>query len=371
MFAFSFQLFFSAENTPLLTHKDSSVQMQAKPSAPAAAVPTRPKPILKGQSFTSSPDHWQAIDIDGELLVDSAGGLVVNRALRRLFDHFLSTVGDVELEQIKRQLKRYIEATAPPVAALQAQQLLQTYLDYKNRLQELSEQQQYAGQQSEQIKRRIELKQNLRKHFFEHDVLLAFFSVEENAESRLLQQWAIQQDETLNQQEQLDALAAIQAPLSKEQKLMQRLRDRLANPQLQQFDPATQRRLSQLDEQRLQWQQRMQQYRLQQSAIASDDEQALLALRQQFFSPLEIKRVAALDLVMQQQTAATNFVPSVQKTDPQGFNRRLGLYQTEKQQLQISQGPDADATTLQALINSHFSEPKEVDLVQTLEGLNQ
>lgn len=371
MAVFSLRLFWPTSGDAELAPQSMPMAQQRSLSIAHAIPVTKPKEALSAQSFTGNPGHWRAIDIDGELIFDAAGNLVVSRSLRRLFDHFLSTIGDVELAQIQQQLLRYIIANAPTAAADQGQQLLQTYLDYKTRLQELTEQQQYLGQQPQQIKRRIELKQSLRRHFFEHEVVQAFFSVEESAENLLMQQWAIQQDASLSLQQQADALAAIARPASKEQALLQLLRDRRANLEPVQFDEAAEQRLAQLGRKRLQWQGRLQQYRLQRVGLSTDDDSALLALREQYFSAVEIKRVAALDLVAQQQQAAKDFAVPAQNIDPEGFNQRLVHYQSEKQQLQISQQPDGDLAPLRALIDAHFPAPNETSLVQKLEGLNE
>ena len=119
-----------------------------------------------------------------------SGGLAYG-ALRRLFDYYLSTVGEQPVEAIAQQIRQELDKTLAPEQADAAKRLLVRYLDFKRALFTLEQQfaQQPAGPQS--VRKRFEGMQALRARFFNAEEEQAMFGLEDAADLDALARTAI------------------------------------------------------------------------------------------------------------------------------------------------------------------------------------
>ena len=82
----------------------------------------------QGEPFAAS---LKGTRIDGSLKADAQGRLIVDLETRDFFDYFLNTVGEVEEGEAIKQIRQLAEAHLPESAVMQAMDLLEHYIDYK------------------------------------------------------------------------------------------------------------------------------------------------------------------------------------------------------------------------------------------------
>ena len=275
--------------------------------------------VARGAALGAQPASLTGTQVDGVLQVDAAGNLVVDQALRRVFDYFLATIGEESLEQIRARIALYLQQHLPPTAAVQAWDILNRYLHYKDMLASLpGHDGTQAGMRDSLIRQRelrdAQLGPELATAFFHEEDQYADFALQHIDQVRnpaLSAEERAQQTDALLSTLPEDARVQIQAtgaPLQVERQV-QALRDQGASAdevwlhREQQFGADAADRLASLDQQRAEWQQRYDDYRRQLSAIATssmaDDDKAeeIARLRQEQFTPAEQKRVDALDRI--------------------------------------------------------------------------
>ncbi|MBL4670683.1 MAG: hypothetical protein JKX81_00375 [Arenicella sp.] len=73
----------------------------------------------------------EGTSIDGALRADASGNLILELGVRDFFDYFLSIADDVGAQQAIAEIERYALSYLPEPASLQAVELLENYLRYK------------------------------------------------------------------------------------------------------------------------------------------------------------------------------------------------------------------------------------------------
>src|SRR5262245_27547684 len=84
------------------------------------------------------PASLRGTEVDGEIVADAGGRLVVTRETRVFFDYFLSASGEEPPELLKARIVAAIEARIPARAAVDAVTLLERYLLYRERARAIS-----------------------------------------------------------------------------------------------------------------------------------------------------------------------------------------------------------------------------------------
>lgn len=77
------------------------------------------------------PDSLQGTAMDGSFRLDANGRLIVEPSVVRVFEYFMSSIGEDSLETIIARVKNLIEAALPDSAKGDAHLLLAQYLDYR------------------------------------------------------------------------------------------------------------------------------------------------------------------------------------------------------------------------------------------------
>jgi lipase chaperone LimK len=82
---------------------------------------------------------------DGDIQLGADGTLVVDAELERLFDYYLSTVGEKSIDEILAEIERELDRRLKPGPAEGAKRQLMRYLDYKRARLELEQNMQLGG----------------------------------------------------------------------------------------------------------------------------------------------------------------------------------------------------------------------------------
>ncbi|MDH4871923.1 lipase secretion chaperone [Pseudomonas sp. BN515] len=292
----------------------------------ATSTPPAPPPASHSEPLASStkapttramPASLSGTAVDGRFHLDSGGNLLITEDIRRIFDYFLSTQGEEPLAGSIQRLRGYIGQQLDAPAEDQALVLLDQYLDYKRQLVQLERDIPLLADLNA-LRQREAAVQALRARIFSTDAHQAFFASEETYNTFTLQRLAIQRTSldpaakaaAIDQlrsalPDELQALAAsqLQAELRVQ---VGALREAGGSPeqirQLRQQLVGAEAtiRLEALDQQRLQWQQRLQSYLKERSRIEaseglsqSDKAAAIAQLEEEGFNPQERLRLQA------------------------------------------------------------------------------
>lgn len=277
---------------------------------------TRP---TQGAQPAITADSLRGTDVDGQLMVDERGALVLDEQLRHLFDYFYTTVGEVSFDAATEAIREHLRATLGQPALSQALNLLLSYIDYKTALAEL-EQQFPVVADLDGLRAREDAVQRLRASLFSIEAHEAFFGAEEAYNLFTLQRLAILNDDQLSAADKAKRIEALRNDLPDAMQallvpqLHQQLSDEtaalLANGgdaravrklRLSIVGPEATGRLEALDRERTQWQERLDAFQAERQSILafpglaeSDKRAAIDRLLQEGFAPSEQLRIAAL-----------------------------------------------------------------------------
>ncbi len=310
----------------LLGSDSDSVTPMSEPQArgvePVSTVTTMPAgkapSQLVGQSQpTSVPEHMPASLLgtsvpQGWDRVDGVGDLVPTSALRQMFEYYLSALGEESLEQLIARIEQTLSVLAEP-ARSQALDTLGAYLDYKLAISELEAGfGTSTGLDADEMRRRMEEIQALRRTWLDSATAEAFFARDEAIDRFQVEKLRISQDATLTEAERRAALERAETALPEP--------IRKARQETRRFADYEQARLD-----------------------LADDPQALQAWRRQTFGLETAQRLEALE------------------QEQQNWNRRWQAYSRERQTLLASglAGPELQSA-IDHLRNQHFSEQERV-----------
>ncbi|AOE84896.1 lipase secretion chaperone [Pseudomonas sp. TCU-HL1] len=292
------------------------------PTAQLATLPAGPPDASRPASGLlrpkAQPGSLAGTEVDGRFHLDAAGNLIISEDIRRIFDYFLSTQGEEPLASSVQRLRDFISEQLNAPAEGQALALLEQYLDYKRQLVQLERGLPLLADLTALRQREVAV-QALRARVFSAEAHQAFFANEESYNAFTLQRLAIQRDSSLapaakaatidqlrsNLPEALQTMVAsqLQAELKVQVSALQAAggspeQVRQLRQQLVGAEATT--RLESLDQQRLQWQQRLQAYLKEKAHIEasdglsdSDKAAAINRLEEEGFNPQERLRLQA------------------------------------------------------------------------------
>ncbi|WP_394261239.1 lipase secretion chaperone [Moraxella boevrei] len=149
---------------------------------------TQPIDTLPKTDQKTTKSSLDGTQVDGEIIIDEHKSLVVTYGLRRLFDYFLTTQGELSLEQIHSKVTKYIESHTPEPASSQAIKIYYQYVDYLQQIADFEKN--IASLQLNQIQEGkidlsiVEQRQRqayaIRQKIFDKPTQQAFFSQEDN-----------------------------------------------------------------------------------------------------------------------------------------------------------------------------------------------
>ena len=153
------------------------------------------------------PRSLQDTDVDGEIIIDDNKQLVATEGLRRLFDYFLSAIGEEDEATIIARVEAYITHRTPEPAASSAIEIFRQYITYLKEIGSLEESygnlQMQATQSGELdlnlITQRSQDVNRIRQKLFDENTIQAFFGGEDAYEDYSVAMVGIEQDTSLNE----------------------------------------------------------------------------------------------------------------------------------------------------------------------------
>lgn len=288
--------------------------------APTAAAASAPAAFVKSQEGTQP---------DGNLATRVAPGATADNAplaygeLRRLFDYYLSALGEQNLPGITQQIHTELDRRLSAVQAKKARRLLDLYLNFKRALVDLEAKPALAGNGVVAIRQRMLAQQDLRSQYFNPEEVEGMFGFEDLMDADAVARLEISQNAKLTaaqKQQQLAALDATMSPALRAEReasqVVTRVEQRAADMRAkgasddeiyrmrsQEFDAGAASRLADLDREEAAWKQRIATYlearsqvlKSQANATPSERQQALNQLQQSQFSEDERRRLAAYE----------------------------------------------------------------------------
>ncbi|MCG8392874.1 MAG: hypothetical protein MI745_07310, partial [Pseudomonadales bacterium] len=207
--------------------------------------------------------------MDGRLQVTASGDLLINPAVRQVFDYFLSALGEESLEDIQARLAGHLGEQLPPTAARQAWALYKQYMTLREAMEQLPE---HDGS-VEAMRAAVVQRHDMQRAYLGQEAADAFYGLDMAYDRYMIERQALQENDTLTATQREQQLAALEqnlpagmrrmleetrAPLILQQQT-QALREAGASAaeiralREQQFGVEAAQRLEQLDRQRQQW----------------------------------------------------------------------------------------------------------------------
>jgi lipase chaperone LimK len=308
-------------NPPLGQHSDdfliSQFQANKNNELPQALVGTS----LKGT------------EIDGLYPVDTDGNLLLSKSIKYRFEYFLSLMGEFELAQVMEMIKDDIKSNLDGPAKEQALKLFDDYVAYKFALTELeaslSAPESYEVNDIERMRSQLQQMQDVRREYLPVDAVDAFFGFDEIYDDFMLARLEVQNNQQLTASEKQEQLNGLEQNLPQDVQTMRDETQRISQVFLlteelskkgatsedvyaineQEFGQEAALRLQELNEQRNQWQSRVDSYVNEKQAIKNDDSltqsevgEQLLILKDSQFSPAELAKLSAYELMKKESS---------------------------------------------------------------------
>lgn len=292
-----------------------STTMPATTDTPTTA--NAPSPDLGEDGLANLPSSLRGTAVDGRLQASDDGRLVIEHAVRRVFDYFLSIIGEEPADTVLNRLQRYFQANLPASAVIDAEQLLARYLAWQAAAGELGDGAMPAAMQlqPEQMRARLALMESLQVQHLGETAAAAFFGDENRYNRYTLDRLALMARQDLAPAERQLQLQQLRANLPPGMQTLTAGLSQSPPPagtprtaaeryqrRAEAFGDEAAQRLQALDQKRAQWDRRLEQWlRQRQQILASsgldpETQQRRLALaRQQHFDEREVRRVQALE----------------------------------------------------------------------------
>ena len=270
-----------------------------------------------GSEFSLEQSSLRGTEVDGGVLLNASGQVVLDSGMRRLFDYYLSLIGERDLIQIRILLKDHLLGNYSPTNVDIVLQYFDRYSDYLNALSNLK-----IGN-IVKPEERLQQVTVLREKMLGEAMTVAFFADEEALAVLTLKRMAIANDKKLSVDEKSKLLADMDASENYSARteadtasLITEQTRQLDASKLTEAQRTAERaalwgkeaagRLAQLDQERAQWDARIEQYLLARSRIdanrglsATARAQAIASLRAQQFNAAEQRRIASLEAIGQ------------------------------------------------------------------------
>jgi lipase chaperone LimK len=292
------------------------------PSPPVANI----GPVSRSAPFVRS---MQDTLPDGNLQIASAGtaagssGALAYGELKRLFDYYLSAVGEQSIETITLQIRGELDRRLPLAQAQKAQRLLGLYIEFKRELVRVESQPQLVGNGLQAIRGRFNAMQDVRAKYFSAEETQGMFGFEDAYDMDAIARQEVDQNPALNAQQKKQQLAALDAAMPEQlrkereatsmvvrlEQQAQELRakggseDDVYRMRAKELDPQAAARLAEVDREEAAWKGRIARYledrskllQAQSHASASERESSLALLQQSSFSEAERPRLVAYE----------------------------------------------------------------------------
>lgn len=254
--------------------------------------------------------------VPGTIETDALGNLIITGDSKAVMDYFLSLSGELSPARIRETMLAWARGIADNAAA---QQFITLFDQYQNYIQAVASGEFTAGDDN-LIRANLERRQQLRDAVFGQATAASFFIEEDNYDQFSAARLDILKsslDDAQKTEAMRDLYLTLPAAIARQYEQQHQL-EQLQQQELslrengaddaaiyahrqQQFGDMAAVRLQALDDQRQQWQQRVDQYRDARQLIAAaalsdaDRQRQIDTLRQDLFSEAEQRRIEALD----------------------------------------------------------------------------
>lgn len=181
-----------------------SARQKEEAPAPAPAAEAKLFPFVRSLAGTTT---------DGNIAATAGDELVVSAELRRMFDYYLSALGEKSLDAIRSEIENELERKLKPGAARAARDLLGRYLAYKRALVEVEKDTQVAGNSAASLQGRFAAMQQVRARFFSEKENRAMFGFDDAYDGDALARLQISQSKILSETQKKQQLAALDAAM--------------------------------------------------------------------------------------------------------------------------------------------------------------
>lgn len=293
------------------------VGLQGLPAA-APAAPSAPEPAAPVRVATTS--SLAGTTPDGAARATADDALVLEPGLIRLFDYYLTTVGERPLAAIQAQVDKDLDHRLGPRAARQAKDVYARYVRFKEALKD-QRPAKPAGRSVDMLRDGLRRMLALRATFFTEPESQALFAPQDAEASAALARMDIEQDPALDDATRRARLAALDASLPASERAAreaplavvhleeaaQRIRaqggseDEVYRMRAAATSPEAANRLADVDREDAAWQARIAAYQAQRRGVLAapgDDAAhatAMGELRNRLFTPEEQRRLAAYE----------------------------------------------------------------------------
>lgn len=288
---------------------DSAAQAAA---APGTAAGRDPVPAM-ATDIPDLPASLQGTESDGGVTLDASGRLVPDLSLRRLFDHYLSSIGERSIDEIRALLAARLDQITTPEGKRQAHEVFERYLRYLEAVDSSA-----TRLEGLPLRERLAMLRDLRRQHLGSEMAGAFFGDEEayqqyTLDSReLTDDASLTADERAARQRELTAALpeAVRQPLLEQQRVETDLADAQAIDTLasdaderhrlrvQRYGEEAAARMELLDRERAAWDARVAAYQAERARLASVDaarrQTALDEYLSRNFSEAEQRRIRSL-----------------------------------------------------------------------------
>jgi lipase chaperone LimK len=294
-----------------------------EPAAPPVAVigpVSRATPFVRSMQDTLPDGNLQTL---AKGAAPGATGTLAYGELKRLFDYYLSAVGEQSIEAITLQIRGELDRRLPPAQAQKAQRLLGLYIEFKRELVRVESQPQLVGNGLQAIRGRFNAMQDVRAKYFSAEETQGMFGFEDAYDMDAIARLEVDQNPALNAQQKKQQLAALDAAMPEQlrkereatsmvvrlEQQAQELRakggseDDVYRMRAKELDPQAAARLAEVDREEAAWKGRIARYleernkllQAQSNASASERESSLAQLQQSRFSEAERPRLVAYE----------------------------------------------------------------------------
>lgn len=295
----------------------------AEPVSPSVAVigpVSRATPFVRSMQDTLPDGDLQTLQQG--VATRAAGGLAYGE-LKRLFDYYLSAVGEQSIETITLQIRNELDRRLPPEQARKAQRLLGLYIEFKRELVRVESQPQLVGNGLQAIRGRFLAMQDLRSRFFDERETQGMFGFDDTYDLDAIARLEISQNPALSAVQKQQQLAAVDVAMPENlrrereassvvvrvEQQAQNLRaqgaseDDVYRMRAKAFDPQAAARLADVDREEVAWKARIARYQEERSklltaqanATEAERQTVLAQLQQTYFTEAERPRLAAYE----------------------------------------------------------------------------
>ena len=208
-------VWFKPDNKPMATQQSLSASPTDRSESTLSTAQSNTQaeaPFAQSDAFFVTglerlPRSLKGTQVDGEIIIDENKQLVVTEGLRRLFDYFLSAIGEEDEAVIFARVESYIRHHTPEPAASQAVAIFGKYVAYLKALPEIEKR--YGNLQLQATKNgELDLnaiaqqKQDvasLRQQYFDKTTIEAFFGASDSYDDYSMEMVRINQNEQMSE----------------------------------------------------------------------------------------------------------------------------------------------------------------------------